>query len=572
MAGVADQLAERGDHVGIGEVFLLRNLRHDQVPANEPDDQFGLLGGKPVLFAENLGVDRAEFRVVAAAALGDVVEERRDIEQPGAVKSGDGARAERVLMRELGHREAPDVAQNLQDVLVDRVNMEQVVLHLPDDAPEGRQVGAEDVELVHAAEFVDHAAAALQQFDENGAVCGFGAKRRRDEFARPPQGAQGAGRHAVQIGMFLHDQETAEDQRRIEVEGIFVADVEQAADRLKIGIDRMRKLFVFGCQRRPDVLHQDGVGQRDGLGIAVIALHQAFRGTLPRGRFEAVLGGQRVLVIEQQAVLAASDHQVQADAQVAQVLLAALHVLQFLGGQEAIFFEIGPGRTEAGGARDPEDDLEIAQAARRFLEIGFEAVGRLVEAQVAFLLFEALALIEQQGVKVAAQAFLEGGEQVFVAGQQAGLDQGGLHRNVAGGLVETILYRAHAMSDLETDVPEVTDQALESLLQRGVGFMRQQNQEVDVGSRVKLAAPVAANRGERQRRREIEACPEADENVIDLPAARTEQILGVVGQRIGFAQGLLPGLDFAAQGSKVNAHQVIQSGLGRQPADSVRTS
>ena len=128
------------------------------------------------------------------------------------------------------------------------------------------------------------------------------------------------------------------------------------------------------------------------------------------------------------------------------------------------------------------------------------------------------------------------------------------------------------MSDFETDVPEVADQALQSLLQRGVGFMRQENQEVDVGRRVKLAAPVAADRGERQRGREIEACPEADENVIDLPAARTEQVLGVVGQRIGFAQGLLPGLDFAAQGSKVNAHQAIQSGLGRQPADSVRTS
>jgi hypothetical protein len=80
------------------------------MPANEPDDQFGFFRRKPVLFAENLGVDGAKFRVVAAAALGDVVEERRDVEQPGTIKPGAGARAEGLLMREFGHREAPNIA------------------------------------------------------------------------------------------------------------------------------------------------------------------------------------------------------------------------------------------------------------------------------------------------------------------------------------------------------------------------------------------------------------------------------------------------------------------------------
>ena len=76
-------------------------------------------------------------------------------------------------MREVGHREAAEIAQNLQEMLVDRIDMKQVVLHLADDASEGRQVGAEDVELVHAPELVEHTAAALQQLDEGGAVRGF---------------------------------------------------------------------------------------------------------------------------------------------------------------------------------------------------------------------------------------------------------------------------------------------------------------------------------------------------------------------------------------------------------------
>jgi hypothetical protein len=40
----------------------------------------------------------------------------------------------------LGDEEAPHVAQHHQDVLVHRVDVEQVVLHLPDDAAEHPQV------------------------------------------------------------------------------------------------------------------------------------------------------------------------------------------------------------------------------------------------------------------------------------------------------------------------------------------------------------------------------------------------------------------------------------------------
>ena len=48
----------------------------------------------------------------------------------------------------------------MQDVLVDRVDMKQVVLHLPDDAAEHRQVPAEHRQVVHAAQLVQYAAAA----------------------------------------------------------------------------------------------------------------------------------------------------------------------------------------------------------------------------------------------------------------------------------------------------------------------------------------------------------------------------------------------------------------------------
>jgi hypothetical protein len=88
--------------------------------------------------------------MVAAAPLGDVVEQGGEIEQPALVEAGHEARAERILVGELRHGKAPQVAHHLQDVLVHGVDVEQVVLHLADDAAEGRQVAAEDVVLVHA--------------------------------------------------------------------------------------------------------------------------------------------------------------------------------------------------------------------------------------------------------------------------------------------------------------------------------------------------------------------------------------------------------------------------------------
>jgi hypothetical protein len=50
------------------------------------------------------------------------------------------------------------------------------------------------------------------------------------------------------------------------------------------------------------------------------------------------------------------------------------------------------------------------------------------------------------------------------------------------------------MPDLQADVPENADQALEALALRGRQLPGQQDEQVDVGARVKLAAPVAAGR------------------------------------------------------------------------------
>ncbi len=69
-------------------------------------------------------------------------------------------------MRHLGHREAAQVAHDHEDVLVHRVDVKQVVLHLADDAAEGRQIPAQHVVAIHAAQRVGEPGAVAEHADE----------------------------------------------------------------------------------------------------------------------------------------------------------------------------------------------------------------------------------------------------------------------------------------------------------------------------------------------------------------------------------------------------------------------
>ena len=65
-------------------------------------------------------------------------------------------------------REAAQVAHDHEDVRVHGVDVKQVVLHLPDDAAEGRQIAPEHVVAVHASQRVGEPAAVAEHADESG--------------------------------------------------------------------------------------------------------------------------------------------------------------------------------------------------------------------------------------------------------------------------------------------------------------------------------------------------------------------------------------------------------------------
>lgn len=97
------------------------------------------------------GVQQFADALDAAPEFPDM-KQRGHVQHPRPVEVDDQLAAERVFVRMLGDREAAQIAQHHQNMLIDREHVVQVVLHLPDDAPEIQQITPEHARLVHQPE------------------------------------------------------------------------------------------------------------------------------------------------------------------------------------------------------------------------------------------------------------------------------------------------------------------------------------------------------------------------------------------------------------------------------------
>ena len=139
----AGELHEALDHRRVGDVLALRDAAHREVFAHEKFDEVGVFLREAVVDAEAPHLLGADLFVAAAEALSDVVKERRDAHAPALGNLRHHLRAEGVLVREVAAAEAPDVAHGAKRMLVDREDVVEVVLHLPDDVPEGFEKASE---------------------------------------------------------------------------------------------------------------------------------------------------------------------------------------------------------------------------------------------------------------------------------------------------------------------------------------------------------------------------------------------------------------------------------------------
>ena len=176
-------------------------------------------------------------------------------------------------------------------------------------------------------------------------------------------------------------------------------------------------------------------------------------------------------------------------------------------GDQAVGGELSPVGAGVGGTADPQDGLQVAQPARALLDARFEVVGAFLVTGVALLLFELLGLAEQYRVQACRQPLAERRGTPPCTAQQARFQQVGLHRHVARRDLEALFQGAHAVADLQPDVPERADQLLDLRLELGPGILGEQHEEVDVRPGKQFAPAVAADREQRSRLRHLHMAP-----------------------------------------------------------------
>src|SRR4029079_3732291 len=197
-----------------------------------------------------LGIDRAELRVVAAAALRDVVEQAREVGDLGLLEPLHHGAALRELVVEAGQGEAAQVLDDEQRMRVDRVRVEQVVLHSADDAAERRNVQTQNAIRVHPLQRARDSLRGAQDVEEQAMVARVLAKFFVDEPQVLLHERYRAGVHAAQIEVLLEQQEDLEQRRRLPREHLVVGRLEIAVAALEARAERERRLGLVE-QGRP---------------------------------------------------------------------------------------------------------------------------------------------------------------------------------------------------------------------------------------------------------------------------------------------------------------------------------
>ncbi|MNO75850.1 hypothetical protein D3C76_669130 [compost metagenome] len=507
--------------------------------------------------AEGFGVDRAQFGVVTATSLADVVVETGEIDQLRLGQLVDELAGQGEFLRQLGPFQLAQVLDQVEGVRVHRIDVEQVVLHLSDDLTEFRQVQAENAVAVHPPQVAVDAFLALEQLDEQAGVADVVAEVVVDQVAAVAQQADGVGAYALDGGVLRQQHEDFHQRERRALEHVRVSDFQVAVAQLEAGVQRLDLPALASAQDHfLEVLHDQVVEFRDRHHRPVVLLHEQLDRQLGVVAFIAEQAGDTPLVIEQQAVLGAPGEHVQGVADLPEEFLAggqraalAFHQEAFLDQRVQVeAAEMSPG--------DPEQGLQVAQTTRRALDVGLQVVLGVVVLGVAVDLLLALGQVELAARPhvLGAGGFEHALAQAVRAGDGPALHQVGDHREIGLCFFRALVDRADTLADFQADVPEQGKEAFDRVAEGFLIFAIEQDQDVDVGMRVQLAATVAADGDQSDIGvvAPVEALPGLLQDLVDEPGAVFDQAADIaaaveagVEHLIGLANGLLEGSDGA---------------------------
>ncbi len=127
----------------------------------------------------------------------------------------------------------------------------------------------------------------------------------------------------------------------------------------------------------------------------------------------------------------------------------------------------------------------------------------------------------------------------MATGDVAGLDEVGGDRNIGAPLLETLRHVAHRLTHLKLEIPQQGDELTDAQSQHLVQIVAViEDQQVDIGVGVQLAAAIAPHRDEGEVALvKAEFLPQAAEQLIHVLGAGGDQLDDVVA---GIKTGVQP--------------------------------
>ena len=459
---VADRLGDLADRRRVGQVAPHGDVGQQQVVLHEPHQHVDV-AGRETEARTDLADERHPRRgVIAGIALAEIVEQRPEHEEVGAVDAaGEGG----------------GVGGRLPQVPVDGEAVVGVALRPAAHGIPLRQQPHEDAPLVERLEHVDRPMTLAEEGDE--------LLQRPVRPALLPRGDVDACRQLVQRRAGQAHLALGSDARRPQHEhrvlggigtraqlDLPVDDDEAVTDTLLVAdlVPRRVAPRALGdpgdsaCRRR-DVRHQ----------------HVGGRCTAPVG--------DGLLVLEAQHVTGSAGRAVQGDTDSDERLLALVQCVLVVGRHEEV------------GLAGPPQRVDVAETAVTVLQIGLEEVGDVAGRDPPFDHPRAEGIEPATAVAAVLRRPLrrQPGAELVVAGERAGAEQRRRRVQVLGGEGELLVERAHGVAELEPGVPQRVPERGGDLVD-AAGPPVVDEQHVDVALRGQLLAPVPADGDERDGR------------------------------------------------------------------------
>ena len=194
-------------------------------------------------------------------------------------------------------------------------------------------------------------------------------------------------------------------------------------------------------------------------------------------------GGELALDVEGQAFLGAPGDVVEVAAHRPQEVFRLDELAQFDRGQQPLADKIGDAVDLIGKLADPEQRVEIAQAALALFQIGLDDIAAVAHPPVARV---ALAeLVGDEGARVAGDDFLAEPHarrvvKRLVTPYIARLEQRGAGRQVGLRHADHVVQGPRRVADLEAEVPQQMENRLDHLLAPRRLLEGREEQQVDI--------------------------------------------------------------------------------------------